>query len=136
MENDPSKQPGRGCIMSADQVYSQHEEFFRNYDETAEALHHNEQLIQQQREERKMAWEPMDNYISIFKNKYKTEAKHPYLTGKGLVGGVQYKVAAWKKVSEETGETFLNLKFELPKDKGSSYSKPQPEPTTDEDFPF
>ena len=135
MENDTSKQPGRGCIMSADHVYSQNEEFFRDYDEAAGAAHHNEQLIQQQREERKMAYEPRDNSIALFKNDYRKKDDDPVMKGKGLVGGVEYEVAAWKNVSKK-GVQYMGLKFQLPRDKGSSYSKPQPEPQPEEDFPF
>jgi len=135
MENDTSKQPGRGCIMSADHVYSQNEEFFRDYDEAAGAAHHNEQLIQQQREERKMAYEPKDNSIALFKNDYRKKETDPEMTGKGLIGGVEYKVAAWKNVSK-SGKTYLGLKFSLPRDMGSSYPRSEPEPQPEEDFPF
>ena len=124
--------------MSADHVYSQNEEFFRDYDEAAQAAHHNEQLIQQQREERKMAYEPQDNRIGLFKNDYRKKDGDPIMTGKGLVGGIEYEIAAWKNVSQKTGVEYLGLKFQLPKDKGSSYSKPQPkpQPEPEEDFPF
>jgi len=133
MENDTSKQPGRGCIMSADHVYSQNEEFFRDYDDAAQAAHHNEQLIQQQREERKMAYEPKDNSLALFMNDKKSKDTDPLLTGKGLVNGTEYRVAAWKNISK-AGKPYLGLKLELPQDKASSYSKPQPTP--EEDFPF
>jgi len=135
MENDTSKQPGGGSIMSADHVYSQHEEFFRDYDEAAGAAHHNDQLIQQQREERKMPFEPKDNSVALFKNDYKNKEKEPDMKGKGLVGGTEYEVAAWNNVSKK-GVEYLGLQFKLPQDKGSSYSKPQPKPQPEEDFPF
>jgi len=135
MENDTSKQPGRGCIMSADHVYSQNEEFFRDYDDAAQAAHHNEQLIQQQREERKMAYEPKDNSIALFKNDYRKKETDPEMTGKGLIGGVEYRVAAWKNVSK-SGKPYLGLKFSLPRDMGSSFPKSEPEPQPEEDFPF
>ena len=121
--------------MSADHVYSQNEEFFRDYDEAAEALHHNDQLIQQQREERKMPFEPRDNSVALFKNDYKKKEKDPDMTGNGLVGGTEYEVAAWNNVSKK-GVEYLGLQFKLPQDKGSSYSKPQPKPEPEEDFPF
>ena len=121
--------------MSADHVYSQNEEFFRDYDDAAQAAHHNEQLIQQQREERKMAYEPRDNRISLFKNDYRKKDDDPVMKGKGLVGGVEYEVAARKNVSKKVVQ-YMGLKFQLPQDKGSSYSKPQPKPEPEEDFPF
>ena len=120
--------------MTADAVYSQNEEYFRDYDETAEALHHNEQLIQQQREERKMAWEPKNNKIGIFKNKFKNKEKDPTLTGRGLVGGIEYKVAGWKNI-DKNGDPYISLSFTIPQDSGQRYA-PAPAPTTDEDFPF
>ena len=131
MENDTSKQPGRGCIMSADHVYSQNEEWFQDYDEAAQAAHHNEQLTQQQREERKMAFEPKDNSLALFMNDKKSKDTEPMLTGKGLVNGTEYRVAAWKNVSK-AGKPYLSIKLSLPQDNGSSYSKPKQE----EDFPF
>ena len=121
--------------MTAEQVYQTNQEWLDDH-ENAQGWANEEQLIQQQREGRKMAYEPQDNRIGLFKNDYRKKDGDPIMTGKGLVGGIEYEIAAWKNVSQKTGVEYLGLKFQLPKDKGSSYSKPQPKPEPDEDFPF
>ncbi len=44
-----------------------------------------------------MAYEQRDNSGSIFKNEKKTTDNHPNMTGKCLIGGVEYWVSAWTK---------------------------------------
>ena len=108
--------------MSADHVYSQNEEFFRDYDDAAGAAHHNEQLIQQQREERKMAYEPKDDTITLFMNDKKENERHPLMTGKGLVEGKQFRAAAWKNTSK-SGKSYMTIKLSLPQDSANGYEK-------------
>ena len=53
MENNPSKQQSRGCIVSADEIQLD-EAWLQDYNDAMQALNYNEELIQQRREERKM----------------------------------------------------------------------------------
>ena len=131
MENNSSKQQSRGAIVTPEQT---NEQWLRDYDDAYEASHHNDLLTQQQLQERKkMAWEPKDNSISIFKNKYKSKDSDPLLTGNGLVGGEEWKVKAWKN-EDKNGQPYFSLKFSKPQDSGQGYSKPQK--TADDEIPF
>jgi uncharacterized protein (DUF736 family) len=48
-----------------------------------------------------MAYEPKDNTGVIFKNKNKTEEKHPDYTGSAVVDGVKKDLSAWVKKGEK-----------------------------------
>jgi len=131
MENTTGKQQGRGRIMSAP---SDEDGWMREYDDASGASHHNDLLTQQQLEERKkMAWEPRDNTGILKKNIFKTEDRHPFLKGEGLIGGTHYEFAGWKK-KDKNGDTFFSMSFKLPKDKAQGYSKPAP--PDDDDLGF
>tara|TARA_R100000963_G_C4580229_1_gene61511 strand:+ start:67 stop:420 length:354 start_codon:yes stop_codon:yes gene_type:complete len=111
-----------------------HEEWIKDYDDSSQLHHHNDLLNQQQLEERKkMEWEPKDNSINIFKNKYKNKDSDPLLTGNGLVDGKEWKVKAWKN-EDKNGKSYFSLKFYEPQDSGQGYSKPQK--TADDEIPF
>ena len=132
MENTTGKQQGRGRIMSAP---SDEDGWMREFDDASGASHHNDLLNQQQQEERKkMAWEPKDNSINIFKNKYRSRDSAPLLDGKGLINGEEWKVKAWKN-EDKNGQPYFSLKFSKPQDSGQGYSKPQ-KTADDEDFDF
>ena len=71
MENDPSKQQSRGCIVSADEIQLD-ESWVQDYNDAMQALNHNEELIQQRREgSKKMPYEQKDNSLNLFVNKFK-----------------------------------------------------------------
>jgi len=108
--------------------------WMREYDDASGASHHNDLLTQQQQEERKkMAWEPQDNIIGIFKNKFKKTESDFAFKGDGLVNGKHWVVKGWINL-DKNGSKYINLKFEPPQDKAQSYSKPAP--SHDEDFDF
>ena len=44
-----------------------------------------------------MAYEIRENSGSMFKNDKKTADNHPNMTGKALIGGVEYWLSAWTK---------------------------------------
>lgn len=52
-----------------------------------------------------------DNSGSIFRNDKKTDDRQPGMTGRAMIGGVDYWVSAWKKHSTKTGEVYLSLAF-------------------------
>ena len=108
--------------------------WMREYDDASGASHHNDLLTQQQQEERKkMAWEPKDNKIGIFKNKYKKTESEPALKGDGLIGGKHWEVAGWVNI-DKNGNKYIALNFQPPRDKAEGYNKPAP--SHDEDFDF
>jgi hypothetical protein len=57
------------------------------------------------------AYEVKDMSGSAFKNKYKTQDKHPSYTGSVRVDGEDYKLAVWIKV-DRNGEKFLSCSFQ------------------------
>lgn len=46
----------------------------------------------------------------------KTNDKQPDLRGSALIGGVEYEIAAWKRISK-AGNTYLSLAFQNKADK-------------------
>jgi len=60
-----------------------------------------------------MAYEQRNNSGIIFNNKYKTQDKHPDITGDALVNGVDYRMAGWKKHGPQS--EYYNVVF-TPKD--------------------
>lgn len=56
-------------------------------------------------------YEVKDMSGSAFKNKYKTQDKHPSYTGSVKVDGEDYKLAVWIKV-DRNGEKFLSCSFQ------------------------
>jgi len=120
MANNTGKQQGRGCIVTPDMVYSEHEQWFKEYDDGLEALNHNEQLLQQRYEGRKMAYEPKDNTLNIFKNKFKNKENDPDFTGDALVGGKHWRALAWKN-KDKNGNTYLGIKFKPPQESAQKF---------------
>lgn len=53
--------------------------------------------------------EPRDNSGALFKNARKTTDRHPDLTGRLQIGGVSYRLAAWKKPGKDGKPSFLSL---------------------------
>ena len=59
------------------------------------------------------SFEPNDNEVALFINERKQSERHPDMTGKGLVGGKEWRVAAWNNTSKG-GKKYLKMKFSLP----------------------
>jgi uncharacterized protein (DUF736 family) len=59
-----------------------------------------------------------DNELSgvLFKNDKEGNEKRPDYTGKVQVEGTEYRLAAWVKESNSTGNKFLSLKLSLPQE--------------------
>ena len=125
MENDPSKQQSRGCIVSADEIQLD-ESWVQDYNDAMQALNHNEELIQQRREvSKKMPYEQKDNSLNLFVNKFKKEGtKEPDFTGDALVDGREWKASAWKN-KDKNGNTYLGLSFRPPQDSATRFPQAQ-----------
>jgi hypothetical protein len=61
-----------------------------------------------------------DGQGGLFKSKEKTNPKGPDYHGDFRLNGVDYRIAAWKKQSTKTGETFLSLSVEPKGEKKSA----------------
>jgi uncharacterized protein (DUF736 family) len=61
-----------------------------------------------------MADNQYDDELSgvLFPNDKRGNDKAPDVTGKATIEGVEYRVAGWKRVSNNTGKRFFSLKFE------------------------
>jgi len=57
-----------------------------------------------------------DNTGSMFNNGYKSEDKHPDMTGTVNVEGIVKQVAAWRNTTD-SGKEYLSLRFSDPQDK-------------------
>ena len=119
MENDPSKQQSRGCIVSADELQLD-ESWLQDYNDAMQALNHNEELIQQRREERKMPYEQKDNSLNLFTNKFKKNSDQPDFTGDALVDGKEWKASAWKN-KDKNGNLYLGVSFRPPQDSAKRF---------------
>ena len=73
-----------------------------------------------------MAYEQRDNSGIISKNKYKTLEKHPEISGKALVNGVEYRVAGWEKTGSQG--KFYSLLFTPNDQSGERASAPTKTP--------
>ena len=87
-----------------------------------------------------MPYEQRECSGSIFINKgtdqFPLKENSPAMTGKALVGGVLYKVAAWKKL-DKSGEKYLSFAFTPVEEKPGDASVPTDNaPTIDDDLPF
>ena len=124
MENNPSKQQGRGCIVSADEIQLD-ESWLQDYNDAMQALNYNEELIQQRREERKMPYEQKDNSLNLFTNKFKKDgSREPDFTGDALVDGKEWKVSGWKN-KDKNGNTYLGIQFKSPQDSAKRFPQAQ-----------
>jgi len=100
-------------------------------EDNAQAWAHELELNNRHQEETKMAnFIQKDNEIALFREEEKKSDKSPDMTGKGLVGGTEYRVAAWKNTSQ-AGKTYLKLSFSIPGD----FAKRSAEVEVD-DLPF
>ena len=52
--------------------------------------------------------EDKNNEIRLFKNKYKTEDRHPNLTGRGMVDNKKVKASAWTNTTK-SGDKWIKI---------------------------
>lgn len=80
-----------------------------------------------------MAYEIKDNTFSLFENDKKGNDKAPDYKGKGMVSGVQVKIAVWKRTSQSGIEYLSGSIEEVPQP-----DLPQPEPAKEvgDEIPF
>lgn len=82
-----------------------------------------------------------DNELSgvLFPVKEKKNEKGPDVTGTATIGGVEYRIAGWRKSTKSDGSPFYSLRFEIPEGKSAksakSATKAKPAPVAD-DEPF
>jgi len=69
-----------------------------------------------------MAFEVKDNSGSIFANDNKTTENHPDGKGSALIGGVEYWVSSWNKVSKD-GKPWRSMSF-TPKEQQQAPQRP------------
>lgn len=87
-----------------------------------------------------MPYEQRDNSGSLFRNDKKETEQHPNLKGSAMIGGDEYWVSAWTKVSK-TGEKWVSLAFTLKypdaaKKPGNAEDAPPASDNWDNDLPF
>jgi uncharacterized protein (DUF736 family) len=77
-----------------------------------------------------------NNAGALFKNDKKTTENHPDYTGKAIIEGQQYNVAAWVKTSQ-SGTKYMSLSFTIPQPKAET-PPPAPAPISspEDDMPF
>jgi uncharacterized protein (DUF736 family) len=79
-----------------------------------------------------MAYEIRPETGSLFPNENKQSENSPNATGKALIGGTLYNLAAWTKTSAG-GVKYMSLKFSIPDDTKTKNREPE---DTAEDLPF
>lgn len=77
-----------------------------------------------------MAYEQKDNTFSLFENDKKGNDKRPDWSGKGMVSGVQVKIAVWKRTSQSGIEYLSGTIEEVPQPDIPQPEK-EPEPAKD-----
>lgn len=84
-----------------------------------------------------MSYTIKDNTFSLFENDKKGNEKRPDFSGRGMVSGVEVKVAVWKRTSQ-SGVEYLSGSIEevaKPDMPEPEKAEPQPEAIGD-DLPF
>jgi len=109
--------------MSSDAVQLD-ESWLQDYNDAMQALNHNEELIQQRQEERKMPYEQKDNSLNLFTNKFKKNSDQPDFTGDALVDGKEWKASAWKN-EDKNGNLYLGVSFRPPQDSAKRFPQAQ-----------
>lgn len=79
-----------------------------------------------------MAFELKEGQGSLFKNEKKEKESQPDYTGKVMIGGVEKRLAGWKKQTKNGG-TFLSLQVS---EFQAKQEAPASTPATEEDMPF
>ena len=80
-----------------------------------------------------------DNSFALFANTRKMKDTQPDYTGRITINGVNYRLAGWKRVKEETGLTYLAGRVEPEQEIGNQsqgLTPPLPKPDNDDDIPF
>lgn len=87
-----------------------------------------------------MVYETKEGTGTLFKNNNKKKEKHPDMTGKVMIGGVLYNVAAWakpRKTDPNEKYLFLNLKeFEQKKEDDTPAEPDKNQSNVEDDLPF
>jgi len=80
---------------------------------------------------------PYDNEMRgvLFPAEKKTE-KHPDYTGNVTVKGIEYRLAAWKKVSRDGTKEFLSLSVSIPLEKKEESPREWAKSGHPDDIPF
>jgi hypothetical protein len=68
--------------------------------------------------------EPRNNCGFIAKNTRKNAEKQPDITGKATVGGIEYRVAGWRKTNDKG--SYYSLSFKPADDTAQTGPKPPP----------
>ena len=84
-----------------------------------------------------------DNSGALFRERDRKSDRAPEYTGKAMIGGKEYRVAAWIKEGR-SGQKFFSLAFEEPRQQQEQPRQPASKPATrqapaadlDEDLPF
>jgi uncharacterized protein (DUF736 family) len=85
-------------------------------------------------------YQQKDNSGALFKNEKKAQPAQPDYDGTVIVGGIEYRIAAWLK-SAESGRKFMSLAF-TPKQEQPAPARQAPakarssDPALDDDIPF
>ncbi len=84
-----------------------------------------------------MAYELKNNTFSLFENDKRGNEKAPDMRGRGLVSGVEVKIAVWKRTGKTGVEYWSGSIEEVPQPDLPQPEK-EPEPTKDDisDLPF
>lgn len=90
--------------------------------------------VEQPREgERRMSYTPKSNSGTLFRNYDKKSGKSPDLSGTAVIDGVEYRIAAWSRLSKDETKKFLSLAF-TPKDAEQAQRPNSPPQAEDIDF--
>ena len=136
MENNASEREDRseGILITSSGVSR---EWLEEEEGTMAAWFHQQQLEHEQslkRTKRMSSFEPNDNEVALFINERKESERHPDMTGKGLVGGKEWRVAAWNNTSKG-GKKYIKMRFSEPNLNAQPEAAPQYVPGADAD-PF
>jgi hypothetical protein len=83
-----------------------------------------------------VAYEQRDMSGTLFRNEKGDNDRRPDYTGKALIDGEEYRIAAWVKEGRG-GKKFLSLSFSEPRENdGSSRERDRGSCSEDEDIPF
>lgn len=78
----------------------------------------------------KQSYQTKNNTGSLFANKKRTKPNQPDYNGKVNVGGLEFYISGWKKVSPKSGETYLSLAFKVVENKDEGYAAQAPKGAT------
>ena len=124
MEDYAGKREDRsaGVIMNPldmmdEEDASQYENFYQ------EQLMQEQQEYEHQKKRQKSMYEPKDNELKLFKNKFKDKPTKPDMTGTALIDGKQKKAAAWIN-QDKNGNDYFSIRFSDPNPEYDGAPKP------------